>query len=93
MEKNQKDQAVIRAILKRFDEQRLPRLLEIKTNVHEGKKLSAHELDFLDEVFKDARENEYYLDKADAQLKDLFVRVIGLYHEITEKAVENEKNS
>ncbi len=93
MENNEKDKAVLAAIIKRFDEQRLPRLLEIKKNVNQGLTLSNHEINFLEEVFKDARENESYLKKADNDLKELVGKVMGLYQEITKKALENEQKS
>ncbi len=92
METSEKDKAVLAALIKRFDEQRLPRLLEIKENVDSGLKLSEHEAKFLEELFKDARENEPYLKKADNDVKELMAKVIGLYHEITEKALENEQS-
>ena len=93
MENNEKDKGVLAAILKRFDEQRLPRLLEIKKNVDQGLTLSDYEINFLEEVFNDARENEVYLKKADNDLKALMVRVMVLYEEITKKALANEQKS
>ncbi len=51
MENNEKDKVVLAAIIKRFDEQSLPRLLEIKKDVDQGLTLSNHEMNFLEEVF------------------------------------------
>ena len=93
MENNEKDKAVLAAIIKRFDELRLPRLLDIKKNVDAGQKLSDYDVLFLEEVFNDARENEKYLKIVDDDVKELIGKVMGLYQEITKKALENEQKS
>ncbi len=93
MEKDKKNLAVMVTLLQRCDEQRLPRLLEIKKNVDQGLKLRDHEINFLEEVLHDARENEMYLNNAGNDLKELMAKVISLYQEITQKALENEQKS
>lgn len=93
MEKDKKNLAVMVTLLQRCDEQRLPRLLEIKKNVDQGLKLRDHEINFLEEVLQDARENEMYLNNAGNDLKELMAKVISLYQEITQKALENEQKS
>jgi len=91
MEKDAKDQAVIEVLIERFDKQRLPRLLAIKENVDQGETLSDFDIEFLEQSFKDARQNEAYLQAADDDLKELILKVISLYKDITDKALENER--
>ena len=91
MNKNEKDSAVIGVLMERFQKRRLPRLLDIKEKVDQGNKLDQFDIEFLTTVFKDARENEHYLEEAGDEYKDLIAKVFSLYHSITEKALENEQ--
>ena len=91
MEKNIKDNAVLKTLIERFQKHRLPRLMDIKKNIDQGETLSDFDMDFLQQVFKDARQNETYLQTADDELKALMMKILALYKEITEKALENEQ--
>ena len=91
MEKDIKDKAVIATLIERFDKHRLPRLMDIKEKVDQGEILSDFDIEFLDQVFNDARKNESYLQAADDELKALMMKVLALYKEITEKALANEQ--
>lgn len=88
-----KDKLVLEALLERFEKHRLPRLMDIKKRLGQGNKLSDFEIEFMEEVFRDARNNEHYLEVADDELKALFMKVMAFYKEITEKAMENEQKS
>lgn len=91
MEKDIKDKAVLETLIERFEKHRLPRLLDIQENVEQGETLSDVDMDFLEQVFKDARQNKRYLQTGDDELKVLMMKVLALYKEITEKALENEQ--
>lgn len=91
MEKNIKDKAVLETLLERFQKQRLPRLLDIKKNVDQGETLSEYDIEFMEELFRDAKQNDRYLQTADDELKKLMGKVLALYKEITERAMENEQ--
>ncbi len=91
MEKNIKDKAVLETLIERFQKHRLPRLMDIKKNVDQGEMLSEYDIEFLEQVFKDARQNDHYLQTADDELKALMMKVLSLYQGITEKALENEQ--
>lgn len=85
-----KDKIILEALLERFEKQRLPRLLDIKKKVELGNKLDKYELEFLEEVFSDAQKNEHYMKISDDQLKEIIMKALSLYKEITNKALENE---
>ncbi len=82
---------VSEVLIERFTNQRLPRILAIKARVDSGEKLGAVEFDFLEDVLRDARENESLVESI-PDCRDLFARVVHLYHEITAAALKNEQN-
>ena len=90
MEHNSKDEGVILALLQRFNSQRLPRLITLKEKVDKGNVLDDFDIEFMSEVFSDTQMNEQYLHR-NPEFKDLMARVIHLYKEIMDKALENEK--
>jgi len=92
MKQSSEDTGVILALMERFNEQRLPRALELKKRVEQGECLSEPDISFLDEVFKDANHVMPLVDKH-PELQSIATRAISLYKEITEKALENEKQS
>ncbi len=90
MSNPQDESGVLAALMQRFETQRLPRLLEIQAKVDAGEKLPDYDLAFLDEVMADAVSNgPLFSDHPEYQA--LAVKVVGLYKEISEKALANEK--
>ena len=92
MTQSSKDTGVILALMERFNEQRLPRALELKKKVEQGECLSEPDIAFLDEVFRDANHVMPLVDQH-PNLEPIATRAISLFKEITEKALENEKQS
>ena len=90
MDKEEKDQAVIFTLVERFQNQSLPRALEIKKRVDAGGLLTDEELHYLEEVVKEARDNEPLIERHPEWL-ELFSKAVHLHKEITGKALENEK--
>ena len=93
MNDQQKDKLVMEALLERFQKQRLTRVLDIKNKVELGKKLDRFDMEFLQEIFNDARQNEHLIESADDDAKMLCTKVLSLYKEITLKALENEQRT
>ena len=92
MSKAAEDIGVIIALVNRFTEQRLPKVIAVKERVELGECLSEYDIKFLDEVLKDANRIMPLIDKH-PEWQPLALRAISLYQEITEKALENEKQS
>ena len=92
MSKAAEDIGVIVALVNRFTEQRLPKVIAVKERVELGGCLSEYDIKFLDEILKDANRIMPLVDKH-PEWRPLASRAISLYQEITEKALENEKQS
>ncbi|MCW8930077.1 MAG: hypothetical protein OQL19_07575 [Gammaproteobacteria bacterium] len=88
-----KHKAILEALLERFEQQRLPRLLDIDKKLKQGGKLDNYDIEFLEEVFSDTKKNQHFLPDADEQLKTIFMKVLSLYTEITQTAMENEQKN
>ncbi len=92
MNQHPEDAGVIQALLERFNEQRLPRALEMKAKVERGETLESLEVSFLAEVLADARAMHNLLERH-PEYEPLVTKALGLYKEITEKALANESKA
>lgn len=82
------DTGTIEALLQRFNDFRLPRLLELKARTDAGEVLTDYDLDFLERVLDDARSNDGIAGRH-PELQSLVAKAIALYHEITSRALAN----
>jgi hypothetical protein len=89
MARSSDDAGTIQTLLDRLNKQRLPRMLAIKKKVDGGGALDDADLAYLKDILDDARGNERLFAKH-PEYQALVARVIGLYDEITRKALDNE---
>jgi hypothetical protein len=92
MTESSKDAGIISVLLQRLETQRLPRALALREKVDQGKKLNEFDIEFLEEAIADAHEVKPLIERH-PEYQELAARVIHLYKEITDKAMENENNS
>jgi hypothetical protein len=83
------DLGVLAVIVKRMEEQRLPRALELKDKVDQGGVLDDSDIDFLERVFADSNELKPLLARH-PEHQDLAAKVMSVYLAITTKALDNE---
>jgi hypothetical protein len=84
------DEGTIQAMLERLEKFRLPRAVAIKARVDAGESLSDNDIQFLKQVLEDAHGGQAIAARH-PEYHALVVRVVGLYDEITRKALENEQ--
>ena len=92
MNESEDEIGVIYALIERFEKQRLPRLLELKSMVDQGEVLSEWDIQFMYQITHDAQQSKHLIDRHPEWHK-FFAEVIHLYEEVAEKALENEKKS
>jgi hypothetical protein len=92
MSDDKDDDGLIYVLMERFEKIRLPRALSLKEKVDGGAVLDDYDIAFLEEVFSDSNKIKPLLDRH-PEYQELATRVLTLYGEITEKALENEKSS
>ena len=83
------DAGVIQTLLDRFNTQRLPRALGMKEKVERGETLEESEVEFLANILTDIRTLHPLMERH-PELESLSIKALGLYKEITEKALANE---
>lgn len=91
MNDSNSDEGLIEVLLERLEKQRLPRLLDIKQKVDEGITLENFDLDFLETSMADATKILPMIDRH-PEYQSLSAKVMDLYKEISDKALEIEKN-
>ena len=92
MNDSSKDEGMIEVLLERLEKQRLPRLLDIKKKVDGGDPLEDFDLDFLEEMMRDARKAIPLIDRY-PKYQALAAKVMELYKSISDEALKIEKKS
>jgi hypothetical protein len=90
MIKPEEEAGVLQVTLDRFNNVRLPRALALKDKVERGEKLDETEVKFLADVAADLHTLKGFLERH-PEYESLVVKGIGLYTEITAKAIVNEQ--
>ena len=85
-----KDAGLIQVLAEQLETKRLPRALSLKEKVDNGETLDELDISFLEQVFKDAQSIGPLVDRH-PEWQELATKMMLLYKEITEKALENEK--
>ena len=85
-----KDAGTIAVLAKRMVEERLPRAIAMKERVDRGELLNDLDMKFLEQVVADASAIGPLMQK-EPRVREVAGRMVQLYKEITEKALENEK--
>jgi hypothetical protein len=85
-----KETGILAVLAKRMVEERLPKALELKERIDKGGLLNDLDLNFLEQVVKDAAAIKPLL-KDNQRLIDVAASMTRLYKEISDKALENEK--
>lgn len=84
-----KEAGIIQVLAERLEKQRLPMALKLKEKVDQGGLLNEADIAFLEEVFAGSAQLKPMLD-AHPEWQELAARMVGLYGEITAKALKNE---
>ncbi len=84
------DEGILVALAERMVKERLPHALTLKAKVEGGGLLDDRDIRFLEQVFEDARRIAPIIDRH-TEYQDIAGRVMGLYKEITGKALQNEQ--
>ena len=88
MPNDAEDAGILLALIERFNNQRLPRALDMKNKVDRGEDLESFDVDYLEEMLDDIRAINPLLERH-PEYQPLIVKTMGLYTEIAEKAAAN----
>lgn len=84
------DIGVIKALLDRFNHQHLPRVLEIKSRLEEGKPLSQSDINFLLLVASDSLTMRGLVER-NTTYKPLATKMLIFFHDVIVSALESEE--
>lgn len=85
------DEGILQALMARLERTRLPRLLELKEKVGQGERLNSFDIEFLERALEGVEDSASLMERH-PDYKELAVRLVHLYREITEKALQNEQS-
>ncbi len=92
MSETPEQSGLIAVLLERLEKQRLPRALQMQEKVSRGERLADLELTHLQEMLSDANQLRPLIEQH-PEYQSLAARVLSLYSEITQKALDNEKGA
>ena len=84
-----RDAGILAVLADRLVKLRLPRLVDMKAQVDRGEVLTDHDIRFLGEAIADAQGNAALIER-NPDVQEIVGKVLRLYKEIMDKALENE---
>ncbi len=90
MENESEEDGVFLAIVGEMESLHLPRALDLKAKLDQNGVLDDMDIDFLERVFEDAQALEPLM-ASHPEYGELVGQMLSLYHDITSKALENER--
>ena len=87
-----RDAGLIQVLAARMEKIRLPMAMSLKEKVDRGETLNDFDIRFLEEVSQDSQEIRGLLERH-PEWNELASKILHLYKEITDKAVENAKKA
>ena len=91
MKDPQQDAGMLAVMIERLETQRLPRALDLTETVDKGERLDDFDLAFLEDVFSDSQEIQPLMERH-PEHQEIAAKMMGLYREITEKGLANERS-
>jgi hypothetical protein len=91
MNNKETDKGIIALLIKKFEEEMLPRALDIQKRLDIGEFLTEADFIFLERALENSDEISRLAQKH-PEYQKLYSQRTSLCKEITEKAIENEKN-
>ncbi|MBL8421499.1 MAG: hypothetical protein JNK92_12785 [Dechloromonas sp.] len=91
MKDPQQDAGMLAVLIERLEGQRLPRALDLKEKVDQGGCLDDFDIAFLEEIFSDSQQLQPLMERH-PEHQEIAAKMMGLYREITEKALANERS-
>ena len=85
-----KDLGVITALLKKFSDETLPRALGLKKRVDAGERLEDWDIEFMHLLGEGTVRMQPLIERC-PDYQDVYARMVQLYTEIAERALDNEK--
>jgi len=90
MDTSKNDGGILTALVVRLEKQRLPRMLELQQCVDEGNTLNEFDLEYLKNSIEETSKIKPLLDRH-PEYQSLEMKLIGLYKDVSRKALQLEK--
>jgi hypothetical protein len=86
------DTGVLTTLVERLEKRRIPRAMDIKEKVDRGELLDDWDREYLKKIIADAQDALEFVDDH-PEYQELYARVAQLYGDITDKALQNERDA
>ena len=90
MEQKDKEEGVVQVSVQHFEQQVLPRVVEIKQKLDDGDTMNEFDIEVVTEALQDAHNFLPHLEEH-PEYKALFSQIVHYYKLITDEALDNAK--